>query len=152
MLEAAARNLGTDRDDGWLDRIRTDEVALYNWLLDLTLAQLPRVEALSLTLPYISGALDLGNLLEKPIDMSSVRRLHVTHMDQEDGMIDLGEIRALLATMPKLEALDVHLGGGATEGLPLCRTPFAQPHPDQSRRGEPGETRAILPQVGKFRV
>ena len=119
LLEAAAQCLGICKKPGWLEQILTDELSRDNWILELTLAHLPNVEALSLTLPYISGELDLGNLLQRKVLLASIRRLYITHSDQEDGMIDLTELGPLLSAMPNLKSLDVHLAGGMTEPLPF---------------------------------
>lgn len=119
-LEAAARRLGIDRGEGWLKEIQIDEVARYTWPLDFILSHIPYIVAMYLVLPNISEEKELGNLIEGKVVMPHVRCLYVTDGDHEDGMVNLGDMCALLAMMPNIQKLDVYHCEGATQHIPLA--------------------------------
>jgi hypothetical protein len=74
MLEGEAYHFGLQKRDQWLAMMENDEIERGIWLLELTLAHLPNVEALSIMLPY-EYEFGFGNLFRRSVVMNSVKRL-----------------------------------------------------------------------------
>lgn len=107
--------------DKWMQTIRHDGFEREVWILEFTLALLPNVTALFITVPACNLGYEyvLGKLFANSVTMSSVKRLFLYHFDYNNCKIDLGRLGNFLGMMPCLERLDVNFCGGATQFLPL---------------------------------
>ncbi|UKZ71332.1 uncharacterized protein TrAtP1_012292 [Trichoderma atroviride] len=107
--------------DNWLQKIWVNVFERELWMLEFTVALLPWVTALFITVPARRGETKfvLGKLFAKSVTLSSVRYLYLSHHDYRNCKLNLGCLGDLLGMMPRLERLDVNFCGGTTQFLPL---------------------------------
>ncbi|KAK1239026.1 hypothetical protein MKX08_006087 [Trichoderma sp. CBMAI-0020] len=120
--------------DSWMQKIWANVFERELWMLEFTLALLPKVTALFITVPARRGETEfvLGKLFMKSAAMRSVKRLYLSHHDYRKCRLDLGCVGDLLGMMPRLERLD--------------------PRSEQHDGSELEEADHVLSETGAFRV
>ncbi|KAL7921082.1 hypothetical protein ACQKWADRAFT_328091 [Trichoderma austrokoningii] len=117
LFRVLAGRFHLDGVDEWMQKMRGHKFERQLWILEFTLALLPRVAALFITLP--AGHVPGGLFTNAAVTTSSVKRLSLYHADYKSCKIDLGRLGNFLGMMPRLERLDVNFCGGITQSLPL---------------------------------